>query len=470
MRCPSRKVVGAYSALTAPTSALRRRRSALSTAPATARRPRDRRASRGTPRPRSPRAPGPRAGTRCPGRRPGSVAEPSYVVRVRSASSPSTSRRNCRPFRSPPSIRKVMSCQSQWSAPGNDVTSVVGTRLPSASSQICTPRSSSLVLGQLRGIALRPRLDAPTAVAQVVVDAVGDDERHLGALVDVPRQQHPVVGLGARPGSRRRATGRPSPRCRSSPRAPRSRRPGPPPARRRSPRRRGRTACRRTPAPSLRASARRTARGPGRRPTARSAVPHPHSSSMPSTTVTAARTAVPSPTTVMRQCDGTARHLVPNGDRTLDPVAPAPVRVRVVPGADRAPGTPRSNRWMSPRSWRRPATRSRSAGSTASRTRRTALTVIPAARVSGGGGGGSGKDEKGGDGSGGGLRRQRPAGGRLRHPQRRRHLAPRRRPEPDRRRGRPGPRCLAGQPPEGHPGTGEGQPVAPRVIGASTNP
>ena len=90
------------------------------------------------------------------------------------------------------------------------------------------------------------------------------------------------------------------------------------------------------------------------------------------------------------------------------------------------------------------------------------LTVIPAARVSGGGGGGAGKDEKGGDGSGGGFGISgKPAGAYvIRHGDV--TWRPAVDPEPDRRRGRPGPHRLAGQPPAGDPGAGEGQPLGRR--------
>ena len=75
------------------------------------------------------------------------------------------------------------------------------------------------------------------------------------------------------------------------------------------------------------------------------------------------------------------------------------------------------------------------------------LTVIPAARVSGGGGGGSGKDEKGGDGSGGGFGVSgRPAGA---YVIRNGDVTWRPAVDPNRhhRRGRPGPRRLAGHRP-----------------------
>ena len=90
------------------------------------------------------------------------------------------------------------------------------------------------------------------------------------------------------------------------------------------------------------------------------------------------------------------------------------------------------------------------------------LTVIPAARVSGGGGGGSGKDEKGGDGSGGGFGVSgRPAGA---YVIRNGDVTWRPAVDPNRIVAvhRPGPRRLAGQPPAGHPGAGEGEPVGRR--------
>ena len=77
--------------------------------------------------------------------------EPSYVDRSSWSSSPVVSRTNCSPSRFGPSVTKVMSCQSQCSAPWNDRIFGVGTRAPESLVQTPMPRASVTPAGSSKG-------------------------------------------------------------------------------------------------------------------------------------------------------------------------------------------------------------------------------------------------------------------------------------------------------------------------------